>query len=52
MGAHSTTQSSLGQETGGLCGAIRRLWSKSVWRDTLLHIFDTGCFTARQGLFV
>jgi len=39
MGAHSTMQSSLGQERDGACDEIRRPGPKSVWRDTPVSTF-------------
>ena len=50
MGAHSTTQSSLGQERGGSCGAIRQLESKSVRKIRFSALFAMGCFIARIGI--
>jgi hypothetical protein len=55
MGAHSTTQSSLGQEREGSYGVKKRLGqkvSKVSEEIRFSPIFDTSYFTARQGLFV
>ena len=51
MGAHSTTQSSLGQERGGSCGAIRPLEPKKCQKNTFLGIVCYGLFHHKTGIF-
>ena len=51
MGAHSTTQSSLGQERGGSCGAIRPLEPKKCQKNTFLGIVCYGLFHPEIGTF-
>ncbi len=51
MGAHSTTQSGLGQERGCPCGAIRRLEPKKCLDNTILGTICYGLFRREIGTF-